>query len=162
MPFGGFVQMKFEKFARYVWKPLFISKLISCFLPASTEEFLRVKAESLWRRGSVRGLSPRTLHCRPHFITNDFTRGLLKGGHRYLPFFSVCFNLFYGGEKMPMLSSSLSPQQIHSADFCMERQTFKTTTKKCHRNRLKLCSQTAFLPEPQWDYLPPSPVISYK
>lgn len=103
-----------------------------------------------WEEERHEGASRRSLHCRPHFITNDFTRGLLRGGHRYLPFFTVCFHLFYGGEKMPMLSSSLSPQQIHSADFCMEGQTFKTTTTKCHWNRLKLCSQTDFLPEPQW------------
>lgn len=30
VPFSSFVRTKFEKCAQYVWKPLFISKLISC------------------------------------------------------------------------------------------------------------------------------------
>lgn len=98
MPFSGFVQMKFEKFARYMWSPLFASKLISCFPPESTKESLRVKTKSHRMRGNLRA-SRRTLHCRPHFISNDFSRGLLKGGHRHLPFFPVCFIRFMEKER---------------------------------------------------------------
>lgn len=55
MSFSSFVQMKFEKFARYIWSPLFTSKLVSCFPPGSTKALLRVKKKSHWMRGNLRG-----------------------------------------------------------------------------------------------------------
>lgn len=56
MSCSGFAQMKFEKFARYMWSPLFISKLISRFPPESTEVLLRVKKKSHQMKGNLRGL----------------------------------------------------------------------------------------------------------
>lgn len=119
MSFSSFVQMRFEKLAQCTWSPLFAPKLTSCFPPETTKELLKGKKKSHQMRGNLSSLlkDPSLQAC---FRPSEFSGGLLKGGHRCLPFLPVSFHLLYKEEKMPMLSSFLSPQCIHSAVIFLE------------------------------------------
>lgn len=159
MPFSSFVQMKLEKFAQYVWNPLFISRLMSCFPPESTKELVRVKKESYWRRGSLRGL-PEDPSVQTSFITNDCSRGLLKGGHRYLPFFSGLFQSRLWRRENANALLMLEPPTNSFCTFLHGAVDF-LNKRKCHWNGLKLYSQTDFLPEPHWITHSPPPVLLF-